>query len=65
MNQITVDIKGAADLMKVHPKTVEDHIRSCAIPAAKVGRAYVIMVKDVVAFIEGQIARQTAERMRK
>jgi len=65
MNQITVDIKGAADLMKVHPKTVEDHIKSCAIPAAKVGRSYVIMVRDVVAFLESQIAKQTAERMRK
>lgn len=65
MNTLTVDIKGAADLMKVHPKTVEDHIRSCAIPAAKVGRAYVIMTKDVMTFIENQIKRQTAERMMK
>ena len=61
----TTDIKGAAELMKVHPKTVEGLIHSCAIPAAKVGKAYVILTRDVMGFIENQIAKQTAERMMK
>jgi excisionase family DNA binding protein len=60
----TVNVKGAADLLKVHPKTVEDLIRSCALPAAKVGRAYVVMTKDVMDYLENQIIRQTAQRMR-
>lgn len=60
----TLNIKTAAEVLQVHPKTVEDLIRSCALPAAKVGRAYVILTKDVMAYIENQVCRQTAERMR-
>lgn len=61
----TVDIQGAADLLKVHPKTVLDLISAGAIPAARVGRAYVMLTKDVLAHIEGEIVRQTASRMRR
>lgn len=61
----TVDIHQAADLMKVHPKTVLDLIGSGAIPAAKVGRAYVMLTKDVLSHIESAIVRQTAMRMRR
>lgn len=61
----TVDLQGAADLLKVHPKTVVDLINSGAIPAARVGRAYVMLTKDVMSYVEGVILRQTAERMRR
>lgn len=61
----TVDLNGAAALMKVHPKTVTDHINSGALPAAKIGRSYVMLTKDVMALIERHIAQQTAERMRR
>lgn len=61
----TVDIPGAADLLKVHPKTVLDLIGSGDIPAAKVGRAYVMLTKDVLSYIEQAIVRQTAMRMRR
>ncbi len=60
----TVDVIGAADLMKVHTKTVLDLINNGVLPAARVGRAYVLMTKDVLAHIEQQIIAQTAERMR-
>lgn len=60
----TVDLPGAAELLKVHPKTVSDLIAQGAIPAAKVGRAYVMMTKDVLAYVESSIVRQTAQRMR-
>lgn len=63
MNTITVDINGAADLLKVHPKTVLDLIGAGALPAAKIGRSYVLMTKDVVNYIEVQLVRQMAERM--
>ena len=59
----TVDINGAADLMKVHPKTVLGLISTGAIPAAKVGRSYVMMTKDVLAHIEQIIVKQTAARL--
>lgn len=65
MNQpLTVNLQGAADMMKVHPKTVIDLIHSGAIPAAKVGRAYVMMTKDVLQYVENRIITQTADRMR-
>jgi excisionase family DNA binding protein len=65
MTTPTVDVPGAAQLLKVHPKTVEDLIRDCELPAAKVGRAYVLMTKDVLAYIERSIIQQTAARMKK
>jgi len=38
-------------------------IRECKIPAAKVGRAWVMLERDVLDYIEQQIRRQTAERL--
>lgn len=61
----TVNIQGAADMLKVHPKTVQDLISAGAIPAAKVGRAYVMLTRDVLRYIEARIVAQTAERMRR
>ncbi len=60
----TVSVKEAAELLKVHPQRVLDLIALCAIPAAKIGRAYVMRTKDVLAFVENQVISQTAERMR-
>jgi excisionase family DNA binding protein len=59
----TVNIKEAAELLCVHPKTVLDFINSGALPAAKVGRAYVLMTRDVVNYVENQILVQTRARM--
>lgn len=64
MSSLTVDINGAADMMKVHPKTVLDLISGGVLPAARVGRAYVLLSKDVMDHIQQQIVAQTAERMR-
>ncbi|MEO6279178.1 helix-turn-helix domain-containing protein [Roseateles sp.] len=61
----TCDLNEAAALMKIHPKTVADHIDSGALPAARIGRAYVMLTKDVMALIEREIVKQTAERMRR
>ena len=58
----TLDLRGAAALMKVNPRTVEAMARDGRLPAAKIGRAYVLMERDVLAFIERQIAAQTAAR---
>lgn len=58
----TLDLRGAAALMNVHPRTVEAMARDGRLPAAKIGRAYVLLERDVEAFIEQQIASQTAAR---
>ena len=60
----TETIQTAAGLLKVHPKTVLDMISSCELPAAKVGRAYVILTSDVMGYIERAVVQQTAKRMR-
>lgn len=59
----TVDLNEAADLMKVHPKTVLEKINGGELAAGKVGRSYVMMTRDVLALVEKQIVQQTAERM--
>jgi excisionase family DNA binding protein len=52
----------AAEALKVHPKTVERLINEGIIPAAKVGRAWVMMTVHVMKYLEDQIIKQTAER---
>lgn len=64
MTTPTLNVKTAADMLQVHPNTVEKLIAQCQLPAARVGRAYVILTKDVLTYIENQVARQTADRMR-
>ena len=58
----TLDLRGAAALMNVHPRTVEAMARDGRLPAAKIGRAYVLLERDILAFIERTIACQTAKR---
>lgn len=65
MNSHTLGIKEAADLMNVHPKTVEELIHVGIIPAAKIGRAWVMLTVDVLKHIENEIIRQTAARIGK
>ncbi|WP_370641184.1 helix-turn-helix domain-containing protein [Achromobacter sp. MY14] len=60
----TTGVQGAAELLSVHPKTVLGLIDDAAIPAAKVGRAYVMLVKDVLGYLEKMIVTQTSARMR-
>ena len=59
----TVDVLGAADLLKIHPKTVLDLIATGELPAAKVGRAYVMLTRDILEHIQNAIYNQTAERL--
>lgn len=62
---LTVDVPGAAELLKIHPETVKKMIHKGELPAAQVGRAYVMMTKDVLNFIENAVIRETAARMRR
>ncbi|WEM00992.1 MULTISPECIES: helix-turn-helix domain-containing protein [Delftia] len=64
-NTDTLNLREAADILKVHVKTAEDMAREGTIPAAKIGRAYVFMRRDVVRFAEQAINKQTADRILK
>lgn len=59
----TVDVLGAAEILHVHPETVKDLINEGAFPAGKVGRSWVMMTRDVLAYAEKLIISQTAERL--
>lgn len=59
----TVDINGAAELLKIHPKTVLDMIGTGELPAARVGRAYVMLRRDVLDHIQRKIISQTADKL--
>ena len=59
----TCNIHRAAELLYVHPKTILELIANCIIPAAKIGRAWVMKEQDVLDYLDNQITRQTRERM--
>ncbi|WP_374258457.1 helix-turn-helix domain-containing protein [Aquabacterium sp.] len=65
MHKPTVNTTEAAEMMKVHPKTVEDLIHKGDLAAGKIGKAWVIKTSDVLALIDKKIMAQTAERLRK
>lgn len=60
----TLNTREAAKVMKIHENSVLKLIDNGEIPAAKVGRAWVMMERDVLQYVENQIVRQTAQRMR-
>lgn len=60
---ITVNVKQAASMMGVHYETVLDMISEGKLPAAKIGRAFILLTRDVCDYIECQITSQTASRL--
>lgn len=64
MQSFTVDVTEAASIMKVHVKTVLDMIASGILPAARIGKSYVLIRKDVEDHVLNEIIKQTAARMR-
>ena len=64
MTSVTCGVREASEILKVHPKTVEDLIRDGDLSAGKVGRSWVMMTRDVVAYAEKTIMKQTADRLR-
>lgn len=64
MTNPTMGLAEAAETLKIHPHSLEKLIRSGEIAAGKVGRAYVLMTRDVLAYAEKIIINQTADRLR-
>jgi excisionase family DNA binding protein len=61
----TLDLQGAAALMKIHPVTLGRMINDGKIPAARIGRAYVMLERDVLGYVERQIGSQTSLKREK
>lgn len=60
---LTVGVLEAAGLMHVHPNRVLEMIAAGTLPAAKIGRAWVMLHRDVLDFVERQIIEQTGARL--
>ncbi|WP_270175156.1 helix-turn-helix domain-containing protein [Diaphorobacter sp. ED-3] len=63
MTSPTMDLQEAANTLKVHPHTLEKMIRAGDIPAGKLGRSYLLLTRDVLAYAEKIILKQTADRL--
>jgi len=50
----TYDIVSAAEFLKVHPQTLGRLARSGEVPASRIGRAWVFLEDDLVAFLRSR-----------
>jgi excisionase family DNA binding protein len=58
----TLNTTRAGELLCVHPKTIERLILDGTLPAAKIGRSWVLTERDVLDYLERQIVAQTQRR---
>ncbi|OJA86150.1 helix-turn-helix domain-containing protein [Burkholderia ubonensis] len=65
MNRVqTFDINEAAAFLKVDRTTALSLAGSGQLPGAKIGRAWVFLESDVVAYLKREVERQSEERRR-
>jgi excisionase family DNA binding protein len=60
----TFDINEVAAFLKVDRTTALSLAGSGQLPGAKIGRAWVFLESDVVAYLKGEVERQSEERRR-
>jgi len=53
----THDLRQAAALLRVHPETLRQMAKTGVIPGAKVGRAWVFVEEDLVAYLRSLYAQ--------
>jgi excisionase family DNA binding protein len=58
----TCTLEEAADILNTTPETVAQKIKTEGLPAAKVGRAYVLVRVDVIQWVRAQYGREEAWR---
>jgi excisionase family DNA binding protein len=54
----TLTLDTAAELLNTHPDTVSDCIHNRGLPAARIGRSYVLIDDDVIAWLRTQYGNQ-------
>lgn len=57
----TIDLEEAAEMLKTTPDTVSECIKSRGLPAARIGRAYVLIEADVIEWLRTQYGRKAAK----
>lgn len=60
--KVTFDVDEAADMLKVHRNTVLKLAEKGDLPAAKIGRAWVFIVENLVTWLKNTTNDQVKER---
>jgi excisionase family DNA binding protein len=50
-NKLAVDIRSAAEMLSVSPRTIQNYIAAKMLPARKIGRRTVITVRALESFL--------------
>jgi len=50
-NKLAVDIRSAAEMLSVSPRTIQNYIAAKLLPARKIGRRTVITVRALESFL--------------
>lgn len=58
----TLTVVQAAERMNTCTRTVLRYIDQCKLPAAKIGKGYVLLEEDVMNFITAEVVAQTEDR---
>lgn len=62
----TMSLEEAAETLGMHKATLSDkYLKTGVLPGAKIGRAWIVMKKDVDKLAESIIINQTAARLQK
>lgn len=54
-------LAAAARLLKAHPDTITEAIRTRGLPACKVGRAWLFIDDDLIAWVRSQYGQQAGQ----
>ncbi len=62
MDKRTLDLYETADFLKVSPATAQEMAATGELPGAKIGRAWVFLLDDLVDWLREQVKIQRGER---
>jgi len=61
----TLDVTEAAALLHAEPETIMQLARKGALPGTRIGKSWVFLREDVIAFLKEQVMKDTEERRRR
>ena len=61
----TLDIAEAAALLRAEAETIMQLARKGVLPGTRIGKSWVFLREDVIAFLKEQISKDTEERRRR
>lgn len=61
----TLGVAEAAALLRAEPETIMQLARKGALPGTRIGKSWVFLREDVIAFLKEQVTKDTDERRRR